>query len=233
MALPFMSLGRFWRAVARERWARRSPTIRASGVYSEAIMKCPYCRVDNDRVIDSRSSQDGLAIRRRRECVSCSRRFTTYERPEETTIKVIKKDGSRVPFEREKIKRGLERACWKRPITSAADRNHHHRDRERRLPAVRERSAKAASGRDRDALSARPRRSGLRPLRQRLPPVQRRVRFLRRAAADAGRRKPPPAAAVEPAEFSCGGQPAPPPSKIGGFPASARNTQIADAHSGR
>jgi transcriptional repressor NrdR len=74
--------------------------------------------VDNDRVIDSRSSQDGLAIRRRRECVNCGRRFTTYERPEETTIKVIKKDGSRVPFEREKIKRGLERACWKRPIST-------------------------------------------------------------------------------------------------------------------
>jgi transcriptional repressor NrdR len=81
-------------------------------------MKCPFCRVDNDRVIDSRSSQDGLAIRRRRECLSCGRRFTTYERPEETTIKVIKRDGSRVPFEREKIKSGLERACWKRPITS-------------------------------------------------------------------------------------------------------------------
>jgi transcriptional repressor NrdR len=81
-------------------------------------MKCPFCRVDNDKVIDSRSSQDGLAIRRRRECMSCGRRFTTYERPEETTIKVIKKDGSRVPFEREKIKRGLERACWKRPIST-------------------------------------------------------------------------------------------------------------------
>lgn len=81
-------------------------------------MKCPFCRLDNDRVIDSRSSQDGLAIRRRRVCLSCGRRFTTYERPEETTIKVIKKDGSRVPFERDKIKRGLERACWKRPITT-------------------------------------------------------------------------------------------------------------------
>src|SRR2546423_2710957 len=52
-------------------------------VYSNADMKCPFCRMDNDRVIDSRSSQDGLAIRRRRECLSCSRRFTTYERPEE------------------------------------------------------------------------------------------------------------------------------------------------------
>jgi transcriptional repressor NrdR len=91
---------------------------RRAEVYSKTDMKCPFCRADNDKVIDSRSSQDGLAIRRRRECVACGRRFTTYERPEETTIKVIKKDGSRVPFEREKIKRGLERACWKRPISS-------------------------------------------------------------------------------------------------------------------
>ena len=89
-----------------------------AAVYSKTHMKCPYCRADNDRVIDSRSSQDGLAIRRRRECTSCSRRFTTYERPEETTIKVVKKDGSRVPFSRENIKSGLERACWKRPIHS-------------------------------------------------------------------------------------------------------------------
>ena len=79
-------------------------------------MICPYCRVDNDRVIDSRTSQDGLAIRRRRECLHCKRRFTTYERVEEMSLKVIKKDGNRVPFEREKIKRGLEKACWKRPI---------------------------------------------------------------------------------------------------------------------
>jgi transcriptional repressor NrdR len=80
-------------------------------------MKCPFCRVDNDRVIDSRASQDGSAIRRRRGCLSCGRRYTTYERPEESTIKVVKKDGSRVPFSREKIRSGLERACWKRPIT--------------------------------------------------------------------------------------------------------------------
>jgi transcriptional repressor NrdR len=80
-------------------------------------MNCPFCRVDNDRVIDSRASQDGFAIRRRRECLHCRRRYTTYERIEETAIKVVKKDGSRVPFEREKIKRGLEKACWKRPIS--------------------------------------------------------------------------------------------------------------------
>ena len=80
-------------------------------------MKCPFCRVDNDRVVDSRTCQDGFAIRRRRLCNSCKRRYTTYERIEETAIKVVKKDGSRVPFSREKIKRGLERACWKRPIS--------------------------------------------------------------------------------------------------------------------
>lgn len=80
-------------------------------------MRCPFCRKDNDRVIDSRSCQDGAAIRRRRECLACQRRFTTYERPEEATIKVVKKDGSRAPFSREKIQRGLERACWKRSIT--------------------------------------------------------------------------------------------------------------------
>lgn len=79
-------------------------------------MQCPYCRADNDRVIDSRASQDGFAIRRRRECLSCKRRYTTYERVEEPAIKVVKKDGVREPFERDKIKRGLEKACWKRPI---------------------------------------------------------------------------------------------------------------------
>lgn len=79
-------------------------------------MKCPFCRLDNDRVIDSRASEDGFAIRRRRECLDCRRRYTTYERIEEPAIKVVKKDGSRAPFEREKIKRGLEKACWKRPI---------------------------------------------------------------------------------------------------------------------
>jgi transcriptional repressor NrdR len=80
-------------------------------------MKCPYCRVDNDRVTDSRASEDGFAIRRRRECVHCRRRYTTYERIEEQVIKVVKKDGVRVRYEREKIKRGLEKACWKRPIS--------------------------------------------------------------------------------------------------------------------
>jgi transcriptional repressor NrdR len=80
-------------------------------------MKCPFCHVDNDRVIDSRSHQDGFAIRRRRECLSCKRRYTTYERLEELALKVVKKDEVREPFNREKIHRGLARACWKRPIS--------------------------------------------------------------------------------------------------------------------
>jgi transcriptional repressor NrdR len=80
-------------------------------------MNCPFCHVDNDRVLDSRASEDGFAIRRRRECLHCKRRYTTYERIAELSVKVVKKDGSRVPFMREKIKGGLEKACWKRPIS--------------------------------------------------------------------------------------------------------------------
>lgn len=80
-------------------------------------MQCPFCRTDHDRVIDSRASDDGFAIRRRRECLTCKRRYTTYERVEEPSIKVVKKDGVREPFSREKIKSGLKKACWKRPIS--------------------------------------------------------------------------------------------------------------------
>lgn len=80
-------------------------------------MRCPFCRVDNDRVIDSRASDDGFAIRRRRECLHCKRRYTTYERLEEMTIKLVKKDGAREPYERDKMRAGLAKACWKRPIS--------------------------------------------------------------------------------------------------------------------
>ncbi len=79
-------------------------------------MMCPYCKHDETKVIDSRGSQE-YAIRRRRECLKCERRFTTYEKIEESPLKVIKKDGSRVPFNREKIRQGVERACWKRPVS--------------------------------------------------------------------------------------------------------------------
>src|SRR6186997_3272922 len=80
-------------------------------------MRCPFCQIDNDRVIDSRASDDGFAIRRRRECANCRRRYTTYERLEEQEIKVIKKNGIREPFHREKLRQGLAKACWKRPIS--------------------------------------------------------------------------------------------------------------------
>ena len=82
-------------------------------------MKCPYCQSDNDRVIDSRASEDGFAIRRRRECLGCKQRYTTYERVEASPLKIIKKDGAREPYDRVKIKQGLEKACWKRPVSDA------------------------------------------------------------------------------------------------------------------
>lgn len=80
-------------------------------------MRCPFCRTDNDRVIDSRAGEDGGSIRRRRECLACRRRFTTYERIERQLLAVVKKEGLRDPFDRDKIKRGLAKACWKRPVT--------------------------------------------------------------------------------------------------------------------
>jgi len=79
-------------------------------------MRCPYCRNDEDRVVDSRSSEDSAVIRRRRECLECGKRYTTYERIEEIPLRVIKKDGSRVPFDRSKILLGLHKACEKRPV---------------------------------------------------------------------------------------------------------------------
>lgn len=80
-------------------------------------MRCPFCKHDETKVIDSRNSQD-FSIRRRRECLDCNRRFTTYERIEESPIKVIKKDGSRIPFDRNKIRAGIEKACYKRPVSN-------------------------------------------------------------------------------------------------------------------
>lgn len=79
-------------------------------------MKCPSCGHLEDRVIDSRSAKEGQAIRRRRECLKCRRRFTTYETVETTPLLVIKKDGRREPFSRDKILNGVLRACEKRPI---------------------------------------------------------------------------------------------------------------------
>lgn len=81
-------------------------------------MRCPYCKEDRDKVVDSRSGEDGFITRRRRECLACGRRFTTYERIEEGPIRVIKRDGSRRPFDRNKVRAGIEKACSKLPISA-------------------------------------------------------------------------------------------------------------------
>ncbi len=81
-------------------------------------MKCPFCGDLEDKVIDSRSSKDGYSIRRRRECISCKKRFTTHEKIEETLPAIIKKDGRREPFDRDKILSGITKACQKRPIST-------------------------------------------------------------------------------------------------------------------
>jgi len=80
-------------------------------------MKCPYCADQEDKVIDSRPTEDGTTIRRRRECLKCHKRYTTYEKVESLPILVIKKDGSRQPFDREKIQKGILRACEKRNVS--------------------------------------------------------------------------------------------------------------------
>jgi transcriptional repressor NrdR len=79
-------------------------------------MKCPYCEHSESKVIDSRESKNGLRIRRRRECLACKKRFTTYEKVEEIPYMIIKKDGQRQPFDSQKLLRGLLKACEKRPV---------------------------------------------------------------------------------------------------------------------
>jgi len=83
-------------------------------------MKCPFCGHLDDKVIDSRTSKDGDVIRRRRECLKCERRFTSYERVEEVLPMIVKKDGRREPFDRQKILHGLEKALEKRPVSMEA-----------------------------------------------------------------------------------------------------------------
>lgn len=79
-------------------------------------MKCRYCASTDSKVIDSRPTEDGSAIRRRRECINCGKRFTTYEKIEEIPIMVVKRDGRREPFDSDKIRNGIRKACEKRPI---------------------------------------------------------------------------------------------------------------------
>ena len=80
-------------------------------------MRCPFCKNMEDKVIDSRTSGEGVSIRRRRECLKCGKRFTTYEYVEDAPLMVVKRDGTRKRFDREKIKTGIMKACEKRPVS--------------------------------------------------------------------------------------------------------------------
>lgn len=80
-------------------------------------MKCPFCQCQQGVVLDSRETPDNEAVRRRRRCEGCGRRFTTYERVEEVSVVVIKKDGRRENFDRDKLRRGIVKATWKRPVS--------------------------------------------------------------------------------------------------------------------
>lgn len=86
-------------------------------------MKCPYCKSSETKVVDKRDAEDSVVIRRRRECLKCGKRFTTYERVELADIRVIKKDGRRELFDRNKLLRGILKACEKRPISDDSIRN--------------------------------------------------------------------------------------------------------------
>jgi len=82
-------------------------------------VRCPFCKENRDKVVDSRSSDAGRVIRRRRQCLACKRRFTTYEKIGETVkLYVVKKDNSRVPYDRDKVVGGLQKACYKRPVSA-------------------------------------------------------------------------------------------------------------------
>lgn len=107
-------------------------------------MICPYCGEDNDKVIDSRASEAGTVIRRRRECLHCAKRYTTYERVERAArLMVIKRDGTRVPFDAQNVLRGVQAACGKRPVpeedkiklTQRVEETI-HRDFDREVPSV-------------------------------------------------------------------------------------------------
>jgi transcriptional repressor NrdR len=91
-------------------------TIPSDSTRSSSAMKCPFCGFENDKVVDSRESKEAESIRRRRECLKCGKRFTTYERIDEIPYMVVKKDGRREKFDRQKVLNGLLRACEKRPV---------------------------------------------------------------------------------------------------------------------
>ena len=113
------------------------------GIAGASPVICPYCGEDRDKVIDSRASDGGVVVRRRRECLECTRRYTTYERVEKTArLVVVKRDGSRVAFDPQNVLRGVQAACGKRPIPEAAKLNvvqevedELHREFDREVPS--------------------------------------------------------------------------------------------------
>lgn len=105
------------RGLKSEVWGLAFPLLQCKRRTLPSDMKCPFCGFENDKVVDSRESKEGESIRRRRECLKCEKRFTTYERIDEIPYMVVKKDGRREKFERQKILAGLLRACEKRPIS--------------------------------------------------------------------------------------------------------------------
>jgi len=100
--------------------SRAAAAISGMGLARFELVNCPFCKTDSDKVVDSRPAEDGFAVRRRRECLACKKRYTTYERVEEVPLRVIKKDGSRVPFDRRKVMAGILKACEKRPVPTSA-----------------------------------------------------------------------------------------------------------------
>ena len=112
--MPYM-----WAKLREVSW--RNPPERGYTKYGPFAgrkgMKCPFCKKDHDKVVDSRTASDGHVVRRRRECLECKRRFTTYERIEDIPVRVVKKDSRRVPFDRKKVLNGIIKACEKRPIS--------------------------------------------------------------------------------------------------------------------
>lgn len=95
------------------------PVVVVRGERRSLEMRCPYCSVEEDKVVDSRIAEEGRAIRRRRECLGCNRRYTTFERPEEVPLLVVKRNGIEEPFDRDKIVAGVVSACKNRPVTAA------------------------------------------------------------------------------------------------------------------
>ena len=131
-------------------------------------MKCPFCGHLDDRVVDSRESREGDAIRRRRECAGCERRFTSYERIDEIPYMVVKKDGTRERFEREKVIAGMLKACEKRPVSVAVLESVANRVETALHERPRQGDVRRGGRRLRDGGAQNARQGGLRAVRVRL-----------------------------------------------------------------